>query len=520
MKFKGGAIALSALITFQTIPAAWAAAEETKPEAKGQEESAVLTNETRVYLGACLFVDPKLPKDPNPPKDPKDKKSDRLTIKMIDPGIAIAAGKFLIDATAAMIKVASEEERVNTISAFPASGWFYDVDGQLVISMNPEYQCLQVVTGRFKTKFEKSLYSKISRNASLEELKSGITAQRPEVDAPRVFFEARIEPFKSTPTSQPDVFRLAPNAFFFTEPTESRFGDRFRDEVKRSIAISINFARANGAQASFGSFVIPFPQIAKGTYLTPDYFTSLATKPIPIPAVTVEEKENYASIKTALAAAVLKEKTKVPTAPAKLVPLATSDETYKQKRELYCAENRKLGEAKHDAICSYPMNDYKAEMDRARENQLALFAFQNQQENVLAATDIKCVDKVCSANPYFMLPFTASAVIVELSEPGKFAKFMNDFAVALAPSAKTALETSINKQNIDPKIASDADASKNDDYLVQVAKVKLAQEDLAAGGDETAIKEKKETLLTAMKEANSKARAAGLTAPYDLSNPY
>lgn len=504
------ALALGAMVVIQSISAVtWAADDAPTTAPKIQEKSAVLTNETRIYLGQCLFQAPS-------PAGGGD-----IKLQMIDPGLALATGKFLIDTTAAMIKVASDDERVNTIAAFPASGWFYKVNGDLSISMNPDYQCLQVVTGRFKTAFSPPSHTPLARNATLEELKNALGLQRSEVDVARTFFEARIEPFNSTPKSPPAVFRLAPNAFYFEDPLESRFNDYFHDHIKRSIAITISFARADSAEAStsFGSFVIPFPQMEKGKYLTPDYFTNLSTKPIPIPAVSSDEKETYTKKKTALAAAELALKTPKPSVPPKLTPLPKADKTYVEKRTLYCTENGKLDKDKQDSVCALPMSDYKLEMDRAREEQVAQFVFDNQQADA-SSPEIKCTKSPCTDDPYYMLPFSASAVVVELSEPGNFAKFMNDFAQVISPTAKTALETSITKRNTDPKIAIDAAAGKMDDYYESVAKVKLAEADLAATTAAVDIKAKKEALVTLKKDANTKARAAGVTAPYDLSHPY
>lgn len=488
-----------------------------KPATTVEEKSAVLERETRIYLGHCLFEPISIETDP--------KKSGRFTTRTMPTVFALSLAKFAVDYTAAAIKVASEEQSVNTISAFPASGWFYKVEKDASFGVNPAHECIQIVSGSYNSnnKDLKKPLKKISRNTNLiEDVRIALGEQHPEINVPRLFFEARIEPFLSEAKTAPDVFRLAPNVFFFDSPIDSSFRDGwFGKDIKRSIGLTISFNRANAAAdaAAFASIIVPFPEVKKGTYLSPVYFASLTTRPITIPALNDAEKAAITGKISAIEAerlAINNQK------PKTFPPLAHESNEYKQARVAYCLQHKLIFPKVEDkdTLCHTEMNDAKATMDRAREKQLADAEFKSQLEAYRAKDGVTCKESNCTVAESYLLPFSASAVVIEVDEPGGFAKFMNQVAQAVAPAAQTYIDAKINAKNIDPTVAINDAASKKDDYLEQIGIVKLAQDDLDAGGSPADIKTKKETLLTAKKNANAKARLAGLPAPFDLTNPF
>lgn len=483
--------------------------------AKVEEKSAVLEKETRIYLGQCLF-------EPILSAKTAHEKTGKFTLNLMPPALTLALAKFAVDYTAAAIKVASEEQSVNTISVFPASGWFYKVERDVSFGMNPAHECIQIVSGSYNNEAMNDSLMKIPRNTSFEDVKKALRMQHSEIKIPRLFFEARIEPFLSTAKTAPDVFRLAPNAFFFDNPIDSSFREGwFAKDIKRSIGLTISFNRANGPAdtAPFASIIIPFPEVKKGTYLSPAYFASLATRPIAIPALSEAEKAGITGKLLAIETEELalnnqKQKT--------FPPLANESDEYKQARIAYCLQHKLVFPKveDEDTLCHINMNDAKATMDRARENQLADAEFKAQLEAYRVKDGVTCEGSICTVAESYLLPFSASAVVVEVNEPGGFAKFMNQVAQAVAPAAQTYIDAKINAKNIDPNVAINDAASKKDDYLEQMGIVKLAQDDLEAGGSAADIKTKKGTLLTAKKNANAKARLAGLPAPFDLTNPF
>ena len=490
-------------------------AADEKP-ASVEEKSAVLEKETRVYLGQCLFEPPSTIVEKEKPCGTEE--------SLIPTAIALSLAKFAVDYTTAAIKVASEEQRVNTISAFPVSGWFYKVEKDATFGINPTNECIQIVSGSYQINKESTqTFKKIPRSTILlDEVRKALEIQHPEIKAPRLFFEARIEPFLSEAKTAPDVFRLNPNAFFFDNPIKSKFSDGwFGKDIKRSIGLTISLNRANGATdaAQFASIIVPFHEVKKGTYLSPIYFASLSTRPIWIPALIEAEK---ISISEKLSAIKAQELYRNNQKPKRFQPLAHDNGEYKQARDAYCLQNKLVfpKAEDRDTLCHKDMNDAKSIMDRAREKQLADAEFEAQLEAYRVKGNVTCNEKSCTVAESYLLPFSASAAVVETDEPGVFAKFMNQVTQAVAPAAQGYFDEKINNNSIDPSVAINAEASKKDDYYEQMVIVKLAQDDLELGGQVADIKRKKETLLTEKKKANIKARLAGLPAPFDLSNPF
>jgi hypothetical protein len=514
MQSKFVAAAIAACISVQHC--AYAAETSTEKNVEVEEKSVVLEKETRIFLGKCLFL---------PPVQGSEKTiSENITTRALPPALALSLAKFAVDYTAAAIKVASEEQSVNTISAFPASGWFYKVEKDASFGLNPAYECIQIVSGSYENGNQNlgEKFTQIARNTSqIDQVRKALRLQHPEINVPRLFFETRIEPFLSEAKVAPDVFRLVPNAFFFDQPIDSKPSDAwFGKSIKRSIGITITFSRANTTDtAPFASIAVPFPEVTKGTYLSPAYFAPLATRPISIPALSASEKATIERKQSAIEAEELILNNQKPKS---FPPLAHESDEYRKARVEYCNQNKLLFSKveEQDPLCHSAMNDAKATMDRARERQLADATFNAQLEAYRAKDGVVCEKRTCAVPESYVLPYLASAAVVEVDKPGEFAKFMNKVALAVAPATQTYIDAAINAKNVDPSIAINDAASKKDDYLEQMGLVKLAQDDLNAGGEPAEIKEKKKRLLEAKKSANSKARSAGLPAPFDLASPF
>lgn len=512
------------------------AAEQPKPA--NVPAGAMLRDESRIYIGKCINPDTVARKAREKETQPS---------AFLPPEVVAALVEPLVDITIGIAKSAGTDESLVVDSAFPATKAFHLVSNDGSVTVNPEFECLQFVTGSFKA--GELLTSPVTQ----EDIEKSEYAQIDKaIDIPRLFFEAEFFP---APGDNKKML-LVPKMFAYFGATKKRFWEL--GEVRRNLSIVLSFQNAGGESGTaFANVVIPFRDVAPGTVVGPEYFERLQTKPIAMPAMNKDLADSLTAARTELA------RIEALGAPPKVRPDPKLGAAYKDKARAYCAEWRiyvealkakfeadqasaekpaKPGEqgkpeAKEKPKFAEPENNLcpadlrfaemaanakKAEMDalvteadRVRDFEAA----------VAASRTVNCGKDGCElADDVVGLftPVTVSGQLVEVREASAFNKHLATVAKAIKDPVVTAIKKSTpeeKKKDADTKQSEEAkkaDTAQDDKDAFYIAKAK-AEASYKAWDAKAAGNEKDSSWPQVVADrvaANKAARKAKIDPPY------
>jgi hypothetical protein len=522
----------------------------------------VLAEETRVYIGPCFFA---------ATAKPAAQKS--FAFGAI---LGMALKETVVDFAVGALKAAGEDKSMQAIAAYPANGWMYELDTSARVRINPETQCVQLVSGSFwngVTVMDKEAVGaaptrdttkvvpidqreleilkdangnevRVARWKSDKPLFGQLKARFRQLKWTRFFFEARLE---ALPGSD-DKLVLAPNALYLEKPVDKSFFDF--GTAKRNILVTVSLATA-GAELgkSFGSVNFPFRDVPNGTMLTPLYFRDHTSRAIQVPELDEDEKKLVLGKKAKLDGAdgdvTL---TEGPPAPPEYVsPDSFENKEFVAAAIAYCSalkafntqaskENKKAAPLTANE-CPVELQIAKLSLSKARvtfdEGVAKAKAAFNTRTWKLKPDDASNAGVTCapkdSGLPSFeseclltkasnLRPITVSASVVEVREGSKFAAFLGKVLEKAQPGINAAIAKSAPEAK---KEASEQSKQNLEAYQLALGDVEIADAKLAeviAKADATASEKSQaqHELLNKKIAANQAARKAGVSEPYAI----
>jgi hypothetical protein len=405
------------------------------PQVASSVPGTMLKDETRVYIKPCINL------------ESRARKAKNENQSFLAPAVVAAAIEVLVNVGVGIVKAAAVDETLTVDTAFPVTKAFYRVntDGTLVI--NPDFQCLQVVTGTFSA----GEYSSESKPPPTD---NDFESIDPSIRVPRVFFEAE---FVAVPGSA-QFMALAPKLFVYSGPSKKRFLEW--GEVTRNLSINLSFQVA-GAEpgTAIGNLTIPFRNVSPETVVGPDYFAGVQLKPLAFPALSASDLQELQAARGAMA----RIKGLMEPIQATIDPKLGPD--YSTKLTAYCAAwksyvdllKKRHVDTKAEGNFVEP-KDENCPKD-IRQAQLLAFAQKASLDRVVTASDRareleteKAISKSVSCNydscgltsdvARDYVPLVVSATLVEVREASAFSRHLAAVAEAMKPTVTQALKDS------------------------------------------------------------------------------
>lgn len=541
----------------------------------------VLEEETRVFAGPCIFQ-AKRPDVPQTTQTPEEQAREAMAEKArgahtfmatsaLGGAVVAAVAETAIDFGVAALKAAAEEKTAQAVVAFPVNTWLYQMNATAQLVINPNANCIQIVSGSFWNGFSVKDESERETNA-VEKLHARYDDEKVKADARSVYpaqdpagdevsvahwkseelifkplkrryrqlrwvrfiMEVRVEQLEGTK----DKFYLAPSAFYFQKPVQTSIWNL---KSTRNILVTITLTPAGDGDANhvIGSIAMPFRDVEPRTLLSPLYFEGQTSRALQAPALEDGEKAAVEATQKLYAAAKQDVTIAKGPAPAKALPPINDvrDAEYLKSATQYCKVvekyNAKIKKGNGEPItapeCPVEILVARSEVDDATTSFREATArrqatFNTDRLWLSGAGGIKCqagLDKNSVWNPNCTLQgapksyraITVSATVVEIKEPSKFVAFLGNVAEKVKPTLKTAVEASLPAG----KAKTEEDQRKGKEDLESLKlDVAVAEASLASAKGDAEIAQARKTVYDKKVLANRKARETGLPEPYTL----